>query len=242
MSQKPAPKGAKENANGGFITLARVVKTQGRQGEVAAEVHSDVPDRFFAGMMLFALIADPSSRKRSGGTAQAAEPDRFAKPERFAKNDERVSLEIVDLWPHKGLLVLKFAGIDSIADAEALIGSELQLPRGERAELEAGWTYVSDLVGCTVFDHGQEIGRIEDVQFGAGEAPLLIVAHAEERGEATKQFMKYDVPFAEAYLESVDGAKREVRMNLPDGMLEVNAPMTEEEKKQQVPSVKRKKR
>lgn len=185
----------------GFITLARVVKTQGRHGEVAVEVHSDIPDRFAAGMKLFALSKENTQRE----------------------------LEVEDLWPHKGLLVLKFVGVDSMSDAEALVGSELQVPRADRAELDAGCTYVSDLVGCTVFDHGREIGRIDDVQFGAGEAPLLIVVSIGEDGEVTK----YDVPFAEAYLENVDAARRQVRMNLPDGMLEINAPMTQEEKKQQ---------
>jgi 16S rRNA processing protein RimM len=180
-----------------FITLARVVKTQGRHGEVAAEVHSDIPDRFAEGMKLSAL-------SKSG--------------------DARREVQIEDLWPHKGLLVLKLAGIDSISDAEALIGSELQVPRTERAQLERGWNYVSDLVGCAVFDHGNEIGRIEDVQLGAGEAPLLIVAGAGEK--------KYDVPFAEAYLESVDLSQRQVRMKLPDGMLEINSPLTAEEKRQ----------
>jgi ribosomal 30S subunit maturation factor RimM len=38
-----------------YITLARVLKTQGRRGEVAVELHSDVPDRFVEGMRLFAL-------------------------------------------------------------------------------------------------------------------------------------------------------------------------------------------
>ena len=60
-----------------------------------------------------------------------------------------------------------------------LIGCELQVPRSERAQLESGWNYVSDLVGCVVFDSGREIGKIEDVQFGAGEAPLLIVVRRE---------------------------------------------------------------
>jgi 16S rRNA processing protein RimM len=188
--------------NGEFITLARVVKTQGRHGEVAAEIHTDVPDRFAVGMELFALGKSPSESQ-----------------------DTRRELEVEDVWPHKGLLVLKFRGVDSMSDAEALVGAELQLPRAERAELEPGWTYVSDLVGCTVFDQGREIGRIADVQFGAGEAPLLIVA-----GEAGKQF---DVPFAEAYLEGVDAARRQVRMHLPEGMLEINTPLTAEEKKQQ---------
>ena len=149
------------------------------------------------------------------------------------KEDVRHELEVEDVWPHKGLLVLKFRGVDSISDAEVLIGSELQLPRSQRAELEHGRTYVSDLVGCTLFDGGREIGRIEDVQFGAGEAPLLIVADKAGR--------KFDVPFAEAYLEAVDVAQRQVRMSLPEGMLEINAPVTAEEKLHQArPEKKRK--
>ena len=184
--------------NDDFITLARVVKTQGRHGEVGAEVHSDVPDRFAEGMKLFAL----------GNGAHA-----------------RREMEVESLWPHKGLLVLKFRGVDSMSDAEELIGSELQVPSADRGTLERGWNYISDLVGCTVLDQGKEVGVISDVQSGAGEAPLLIVA-----GKAGK---KFDVPFAEAYLEAVDITRKEVRMKLPEGMLEINAPMTPEEKRQQ---------
>jgi len=181
-----------------FITLARVVKTQGRHGEVAAEMHSDVPQRIVEGMRLLAL---PRSQ------------------------DSRREVEIESLWPHKGLLVLKFRGVDSMSDAELLVGSELQVPRADRARLEAGWNYVSDLIGCTVLDRAREIGNIEDVQFGAGEAPLLIIADRSGK--------KFDVPFAEAYLEGVDNVQRQVRMNLPEGMLEINAPITPEEKQEQ---------
>jgi len=196
VTEEQTPLGAKESA-GEFITLARVVKTQGRHGEVAAEIHTDVPDRFVQGMKLSALGKEQGPRRE---------------------------LEIEGLWPHKGMLVLKFAGVDSISDAETLIGVELQVPGSERAKLDQGWTYVSDLIGCTLFDQNREVGRIEDVQFGAGEAPLLIVA-----GEGKK----FDVPFAEAYLEGVDLAQRQVRMNLPQGMLDINAPMTAEEKREQ---------
>jgi 16S rRNA processing protein RimM len=185
-------------SNGEFITLARVVKTQGRHGEVGAEIQSDVPGRFVAGMKLFAL---PKSQ------------------------DSRRELEIEDLWPHKGLLVLKFQGVDSMSDAELLVGSELQVPSAQRAQLEPGWNYISDLIGCVVLDRASEIGRIADVQFGAGEAPLLIVVSASGK--------KFDVPFAQAYLEGVDTRQRQVRMNLPDGILEINAPLTPEEKQQQ---------
>src|ERR1700681_844140 len=107
-----------------FVTLGRVLKTQGRHGEVAVELHSSVPDRFQPGMRLSA-IGDVSNRR---------------------------DLKVEGLWPHKGMLVLKFAGFDSISEAELLVGSELQVPRNQRAQLEPGWTYISDLVGCTVFD------------------------------------------------------------------------------------------
>jgi 16S rRNA processing protein RimM len=180
-----------------YITLARVLKTQGRHGEVAVEVHSDVPDRFVEGMRLFALDEDGGRRE----------------------------LEIEELWPHKGRLVLKFEGINSISDAEPLVRCELQVPQTERAALEPGWTYISDLAGCVVFDGDHEIGKIEGVQFGAGEAPLLIV-----RGKAKEP---YEIPFAEAYLASVDPAKKQVRMRLPEGLLEINSPLSEEEKREQ---------
>ena len=180
-----------------YITLARVLKTQGRRGEVAVEVHSDVPDRFVEGMRLFALDA----------------------------NDQRRQLKVEEAWPHKGQLVLKFEGIDSISEAETLLRCELQVPRAERAELEPGWNYISDLEGCAVFDGGREIGRVVGIQFGTGEAPLLIV-----RGEAKQP---YEIPFAEAYLEGVDFGRKEIRMRLPEGMLEINAPLSAEEKKEQ---------
>ena len=183
--------------SGEFVTLARVVKTQGRHGEIAAEVHSDVPDRFAEGMELSGL----------------------------SRTGTRRDLKIEGLWPHKGLVVLKFVGVESMSDAEGLIGVELQVPIADRAPLEKGWNYVSDLVGCRVFDHDTEVGIVEDVEFGAGEAPLLIVASGSK---------KFDVPFAEAYLETLDLTRRQVRMNLPEGMLEINAPMTAEEKQEQM--------
>jgi 16S rRNA processing protein RimM len=189
-----------------FITLAGVVKTQGRRGEVASEIYSNVPERFTPGMKLLALSREPESSRRE--------------------------LEVEDLWPHKGMLVLKFAGVDSISEAERLVGCELQVPRSQRSNLQAGWNYVSDLVGCTVLDHGRDIGRIEDVQFGAGEAPLLIVRDTARLVE---------IPFAEAYLDSVDVVHKHMRMNLPEGMLQVNAPLTAEEKQEQSHSVRRKK-
>ncbi|MGH9516283.1 MAG: ribosome maturation factor RimM [Terriglobales bacterium] len=179
-----------------FITLARVVKTQGRHGEVAAEIHTDIPGRLHARMKILGLAEDGSRRR----------------------------LQIDDVWPHKNWLVLKFAGIDSISDAEVLIGCELQLPASERAPLEPGAFYVSDLVGCTLLDRGREVGVVSDVRFGAGEAPLLVVGSGKN---------EHEIPYAQVFLERADLEHKRIEMNLPEGLLEVNAPLTEEEKREQ---------
>jgi 16S rRNA processing protein RimM len=142
----------------------------------------------------------------------------------LAGNGTRRELEVEEFWPHKNYLVLKFRGIDSISDAEALVGCELQVPEAERAKLDPGWTYVSDLVGCTVFDGDREIGQVHDVQFGAGEAPLLVVRTGSQ---------EYEIPYAEAYLVQTDLERKKIFMKLPEGMLELNAPLTVEEKEQQ---------
>jgi 16S rRNA processing protein RimM len=142
----------------------------------------------------------------------------------LADDGSRRELQIEELWPHKGYLVMKFAAVDSISAAETLAGCELQIPAGERWKLDPGWTYVSDLVGCLVCDGDREIGRVEDVQFGAGEAPLLIVRAG---------LKQYQIPYAEAYLKNADVARKQIQMSLPEGMLELNAPLTPEEKEQQ---------
>jgi 16S rRNA processing protein RimM len=144
--------------------------------------------------------------------------------------EQRRELIVEDLWPHKGQLVFKFAGVNSISEAEALLGCELQVPRSQRARLQPGWSYVSDLAGCVVFDGNREIGKVRDVRFGAGEAPLLVV----EAGPA-----EYEIPFAEAYVKSSDLERKEIRLELPEGLLEVNAPPTAEEKREQQHSRRR---
>jgi 16S rRNA processing protein RimM len=179
-----------------FVNLARVVKTQGRRGEVAVEVHSDIPDRLHPGLRVFALALDGSRRE----------------------------LKIEDTWPHKEWLILKFAGVDSISDVELLVGSELQVPLNERAKLEPGAAYVSDLVGCALSDRGREVGIVSDVRFGAGEAPLLIVGSGKT---------EYEIPYAQEFVVRVDVEHKRIEMNLPEGLLDVNAPLTDEEKREQ---------
>jgi 16S rRNA processing protein RimM len=175
-----------------FITLARVLKTQGRHGEIAVELHSSHPDRFSPGMHLFALGQDNTRRE----------------------------VELEEFWPHKGSLVLKLKGIDTINDAETFLRHELQVPRAERAQLEPGAAYISDLIGCEVLDQDRKIGRVTSVQFGAGEAPLLVVHDGKQ---------EHLLPFADAFLctettPAVDTEHKKIHMRLPEGLLDVNVP------------------
>jgi 16S rRNA processing protein RimM len=140
---------------------------------------------------------------------------------------ERRELELQDHWFHKGGVVLKFHGIDDITTAETLLRGEVQIPKQDRAPLEEGATYVSDLVGCELFEnHGSEarkIGVVRDVDFSAGEAPLLVVQGDRE----------YLVPYVESFLKSADFKAKRIEMNLPEGLLEVDAPLSKTERERQ---------
>jgi 16S rRNA processing protein RimM len=190
-----------------FVTIARVAKTQGRVGEVAATLLTDFPELFATRKKLFALSEAATSSKAPSGTS----------------GPRRRALGLEEHWFHKGMIVLKFAGVDSISDAETLVGSEIQIPLSERATLGNDEFYVSDLIGCTVTDAGREIGRIKDVQFGSGEAPLLVI-------EGEKEYL---VPFAAAYIEKLALEQKRLEMKLPEGMLELDAPLNQEEKQRQ---------
>ena len=178
-----------------FVTIARVLRPQGRKGEVAAALFTDFPERFASRKRLFVL--DEHGRRRE--------------------------IDLEAHWFHKGQVVLKFKDVNSISEAEMLAGCEVQVPRSERAVPEQGASYVSDLVGCSVYDSGRQIGTVQAVQFSAGEAPLLVVKGAKE----------YLVPFAAEYIEKILLEQKRLEMKLPEGMLELDAPLTAEEKEEQ---------
>jgi 16S rRNA processing protein RimM len=75
-----------------------------------------------------------------------------------------------------------------------------------------------------VTDSGREIGTVAKVEFGAGEAPLLIVQQGKQ---------EHMIPLAEAFTRRVDLEQKKIELQLPEGMLEINAPLTSAEKKQQ---------
>jgi 16S rRNA processing protein RimM len=178
-----------------------VLGPQGRRGEVLAKLHTDFPERF-------------EERRQLSG---------------LAANGDRRELQVEEHWFHKGGVVLKFAGVETISDAEQLAGLELQVPLEQRAELEEGAAYVSDVVGCEVWIRNaqQLLGTVSEVQFGAGEAPLLVV---RAKIGAEQEIL---VPYAEEFLKSADFRQRRIEMELPEGLLALESPLSGEEKQRQ---------
>jgi len=188
-----------------WVWLARVRHTQGRKGEVFAEILTDFPEKFTERRRLWLLPP-------SGGKT----------PSRAGKNSAPREVELVAHWLHKGGVVLHFAGIDSITDAEALAGLIVAIPRMERAALDEDEVYVADLIGCALIDVATaepvNVGEIEDVDTTAGPVALLVVNNAA--GEVL-------VPFAKSYLRKIDIEAKRVEMALPEGLVELNAPAKE---------------
>jgi len=129
--------------------------------------------------------------------------------------------------------VFHFAGCGSIGDAEKWRGCGVLLPMAERISLPAGKYFVTDLIGCTVFEVAEQesklassacslevaprvVGTVRDVFFpgeGVAGTPLLQVETAA--GELL-------VPLAEDICGRVDVAARRIEVRLPEGLHELN--------------------
>jgi 16S rRNA processing protein RimM len=183
-----------------WVIIAHLVRPQGRDGELIADILTDFPERFAERRHLVLLSPDGTSRP----------------------------IELEDHWLHKGRVVLKFAGIDSISDADTLRGLDIAIPRDQRAPLEDDSVYIDDLIGCHIIDTGPanagDIGPIVSVDREATSTPLFIVRTAGNKDELL-------IPFAKAYLKKVDVNEKRIEMALPEGLLTINAPGNNDEKR-----------
>jgi 16S rRNA processing protein RimM len=190
-----------------WIVLAHLLRPQGRKGEVLAELFTDFPERFEDQRRVF-----------------------LAAPGFEGEEAEARSAEVVAFWlpvgKNEGRVVLQFAGIDTISDAESIAGLDVLVPREQRLRLDDESVYISELIGCTVYDGSMSVGAVEDVQFAMtadggrrldDAAPLLAVRSPE--GDEIL------IPFAKAFVVAVDTGAKRIEMTLPEGLIEVNRPV-----------------
>lgn len=196
-----------------WIPAARLLRPQGRRGELLAEPLSDLPGVF-----------EPGRRVSLAATSAAP------------------SLEttLESSWAptgrNAGRVVLKLAGVDTISAAELLVGRELLIPASDLPPLEPDTWFVRDLLGCQLFDGGNLIGEITGVEYPMSAdgrtrlpdaAPLLEVtgfttarsnpplSSAETRSHAEPML----IPFIKSWLDNVDLEKKRLVMHLPSGLV-----------------------
>jgi 16S rRNA processing protein RimM len=123
------------------------------------------------------------------------------------------ALEIENAWWHQDRLVLKFRGIDSISDAEALAGAEVEVAPEERVSLDQDEYFLSDLVGCSVVDQksGTVLGTVDGWEETGGGPMLLNV------GDVL-------IPFARTICVEVNPSDKRIVVDLPEGLAELNQP------------------
>ncbi len=180
-----------------WITLARIVRPQGRRGELLADLFTGFPQQFAAGVLSL-----------------------------LDRNGERAGTTVEAHWfptgRNAGRIVLKLATVETISQAELLAGCELQMPADRRIALEQGTYYVSDLIGCTLMDGERFLGTVDDVQFPlyadgrklAEAAPLFVI-----RGTDHDEVL---IPFVNEFVRRIDTAAKVIEMVLPHGLAELN--------------------
>lgn len=136
-----------------LIAVARIVKTRGVRGEVAAELLTDFPERF-EGVEELIAVTTAGERRR---------------------------LAVEESWLHGGRVILKFAGYDAPETAQELVGYELTVPEREAVELEEGEFFEWQLKGCRVETVGGDaLGMVAQV-WSYGAAPVLVVKQDDGR-------------------------------------------------------------
>jgi 16S rRNA processing protein RimM len=163
-------------------------RARGNRGELIAEIDSSEPGR--ADRLVYVCL-------KKGALSRAVRVER--------------------VWRHSGRLILKFEGIDSIAEAETWAGAEILVAAAERALPAQGEFSHAELIGCTVLreDTDEEIGVVRDIEEYGG--PPLLNIETPEGGEVL-------VPFARSICREIDPARKLIRAWLPEGLVEINHP------------------
>jgi 16S rRNA processing protein RimM len=192
------------------VQVARVLRPRGNKGEVVAELLTDFPARL-------STLKQVYLRKASGEPGPAG---------------------LQHFWVdrnHPWMGVFHFAGCATISDAENLRGYDVLLPFEERVELPAGQYFVTDLVGCTVFELPADAAKLASPACAMEDAPRVLgtVRDVLFTGEslAGTPLLQVEtpggellVPLAADICARVDVAARRIDVRLPEGLSNVNTP------------------
>jgi 16S rRNA processing protein RimM len=193
-----------------WFIIARILRARGNKGEVAAEILTDFPERLTRLREVFAGHADGKD-----------EPRRLALKSCWLSQN------------HRGQAVFHFEDVDSISDAERFRGLDLLLPFEQRVTLPAGQYFVSDLIGCSVFETPAALPVLSSSPCSLAEAPALLgtVRDVQFPGEEISGTPILEVetsggeiliPLAVDICTKIDTASRRIDVMLPEGLRDLN--------------------
>lgn len=165
------------------IAVGIIRKAHGVRGEASIEPWSDSPERFDE-LETVTLVSPDDAQTREA------------------------KIEAVRI--HAGRALVKFAGIESPEEVQALHNWTVEIPESEARELEEDEYFLHDLVGLTLVDaEGKPRGEVIDVYDGGGGL-LLSVKRADGR--------TFELPFAADLCTEIDVAGKKIVVNLPEGL------------------------
>jgi 16S rRNA processing protein RimM len=189
------------------LTLARLLRPHGIRGEIAAEILTDFPERL--------------TKLREVWLWDAS-----------AETLQKTAVEKCWLsFTRGGQAVFKFAGVERIEDVEKLRGLEVQVPLSERMELPSGSYYISELLGCEVWEIVTNAATVEV----KGEGKLGVVSGVQESGTPVLEVETPDgevlIPLATEICRKIDIGARRIEVVMPEGLRELNRHDSEKKKK-----------
>ena len=136
----------------------------------------------------------------------ADSPEFLLKFKTFYLENGARELSAESLRVQKSCLLIKFRGIDTVEQAQALRDKVLCIARDD-PHIPAGTVFQADLIGLPVFADGKEIGTIREIlSMPASEVWVV-------KGE--KEYM---IPNVKAFVPAVDLSLGHVDVNLIEGM------------------------
>jgi len=122
-----------------------------------------------------------------------------------------VELTITKSRVHKNTAVLKIQGIDSIEDAEKLVGNVIHVEMSDLQELEEDEYYWFDLIGLKAYtEEGQYIGQVKDL-IDRSIQSLLVVKNEDK---------EYLIPLTEPIIKEVDLKQSKIIITPINGLLD----------------------
>lgn len=119
--------------------------------------------------------------------------------------------EIEEVKYHKGMVLIKFKGIDSIEEAELLRNSYLKIHRKDEPELEEGTYYIADLIGLEVYsDEGSLLGKLDDI-YNTGSNDIYVV-----KDELGKQLL---LPAISDVIKKIDLQQKKIVVHILKGLI-----------------------